>query len=1532
MFFVSASYLITQPDSESSGANPPAPPTHEAAVHALDSIGGYFIENRGPVAEGVRYYSTGNPSIGFRDDGVMFAIRERQETEVKGPERWEDLQSGMTSAISDGPAARSFAYMVRFEGADRIAPSGRGRLPFESNFFIGSDPANWRTGVMNFREIVYEDLYEGIDLVYRLDSRGVKYEFIISPGSDPEAIGMKFEGIESLRTEDGALLLQTPFGVIKEGVPWSYQDGGDEVDCRFAVRGYLSFGYKCESWNRSRPLIVDPLVYSTFLGGSGWEDPVGWARIAIDSLGYVYVTGGTDSIDFPVSVDAFDTTLGFRDVILLKLNPAGSMFVYSTYLGGQDDEFDPSLAIDDEGCVYVTGTTVSNDFPITPGSFDGVRKAKVYEAFVTKLNATGSGLLYSTYFGGSNDDRTNSIAVDQYGNAYVVGYSNSADLPVTPNAFRPNRSGENDTFLTELNANGSALVYSTYFGGTDNEYGTSIAIDGNGIMSFVGQTYSSDLPVTSGAFDTTYEGNGDIFVARMNPATGMLIFSTFVGGGGSDASSYSGIALNSSGYYFVTGMTSSIDFPTTPGSFDTTYNGGTCDSYVFALDSSGHGLVYSTLLGGGSYDVAMGIAADSSGNAYVVGTTYSIDFPTTPGAFSTLYKDNGDMFVTEFDTAGATLEYSTYLNGINWEQGTSIAVDYGGMIYAAGDTDSIDFPTTPGAFDRIHDGWRDISVTKLNPHAIFDPPDLVIDSPDVILDPPASVTVGTPVAIHATVHNFGGSNASDVAVRFNDGPPPGPVQIGPDEVIPFIPYFTGTGTASTVWISGPPGLHTICVVADPDNVINESHEDNNMACLPMEVISQPDLTPRSLGIIPPSPLQEGMSAQVNVTVSNEGDLPAVAFDVLLFDDINRDMIPDTGEQINISSSPGLAGQSQSGFIFDWNATPPGLHSICAYADPPPGTVSESNETNNLICIDVLVQPAPVLRSDYVPVSPRPLPPVRVGMSSPVLLSVQVHNQGNESTTSDAIVAFYEQSSPPFSVFTLNPLAPATNSSRFTATWTSPAIPGAYLVSVDVDYYDDVTEWDETNNVYTWTIEVVSGPITSLVIGSPNYTSPASITYVRSSTPLSFSVIDQSGLGMRNTTYRIDGVAPVNYTATGTFFLAGEREHTVEWRSLDWAGNLEDVSSKGLTVDDTPPATTLSIGDPRYLVGGNFVTPSTPLTLLAVDGGVTPVGLNYTEYRVDGGNWKTYSSPLSLAGEGAQILEYRSRDLLGNSEAVQSMQIVVDDTPPATAISIGEPKYLTGGNFVNSSTPLTLSAADNGVGSNSTFYRLWDGSWSPWRDYSTSFNLAGRDGTWYVEFLSFDYLGNEETVQNETLILDDTPPTTMISPAAPFTLNATDSGCGVNVTMYRIDGGSWTVYTGGFTLTEGEHTIYYYSIDNLGNVEQERSLVVRPPVEVAVNYKPIVAVVFAIILAVVGLWSSKRRPWKGGKDGMEMAKAFAITSLPFVVAEAGTGILSFTTGELRIPPAIGIGTVVDSAILAIGLAVTTFRIIKSRRSP
>ena len=1518
--FTSTSFLTNQLSSEREAVGTPARVADEKGAHAFDSVGSFFTQNKGQVSEPVRYYSTGNPSVAFRDDGVMFVARLAGEGDArKGIEESEPQPDfPVRSAFEERHVAESFAYLLRFDGSNHVSPVGVNRLSFNSNLFIGNDSNKWRTDVPNYEEVVYHDLYDGIDLVYHMGKTGLKYELAVNPGADPEAMTMSYEGIESLQADAAGLSIHTPLGEMRDSAPLAYQGPGQLVDCGFVRRGAFSYGFSCGDWDRSRPLIIDPLLYATFIGGSNLDGA--WQAV-VDETGDAYVMGGTYSVDFPVTPGALFRSLGgSEDAFVAKLDATGSALLYATYLGGTtgyDSAY--SIAVDSSGCAYVTGNTRSLDFPTTPGAFD--RTSNSQDAFVVKLNTTGNALEYSTFLGGSLDDGGLGIAVDKDGRAFVTGYTDSEDFPMTADAWDATLNGYVDAFVAKLNPLGSGIEYATFIGGAESENARSIALDASADMYITGWTMSTDFPVTSGAFDVTYnDGQKDALVVKLN-STGELAYATFLGGSGLDEGF--SVTVDSFGNAYVTGNTNSTDFPVTPGAFDTSYNGG-WDSFVAKLNAAGCALVFATFLGGSGDDVGFGVALDDAGNAYVGGSTASVSFPITAGAIDTSLNGSYDVFLSVLTPAGDALVYSTYLGGDDSDGGASVALDAAGAVYLAGETESHDFPVTPGAFDMNLKG-PDGFVAKLTLPLPPGVADLAVFPSDIVLSPLPPYEDDTTVQLNATIRNIGGNYTKSTSARFEDGVPPSP-RIGAERPLPPIPAGGGWNVSVT-WTAFPEGVHQICVVADPDNIVAETDETNNIACVPAEVLSPPDLVPVNLGVIPSSHLQDMTVAQVNVTVRNDGGLPAGGFDALFFDDLNANGMPDGGESIGSFPISGLVGHSQANVSVQWTATPLGGHRICAYTDPPPGTVTESNETNNVMCIDVLVQPGPILRPDYVPVSPLPLPPVKVGMSSRVDLSIQIYNQGNGTATDDATVAFSEQSSPPFSTFVLTPLAPAATSSRFTATWISPAIPGTYLVSVDVDYYDNVTEWDETNNVYTWTIEVVAGPVTSMVVGGPNCTSPAMVTYVKSVTPLDLFVLDQSGLGIRNTTYRIDGGVPINYTATGTFFLAGEGEHNVNWRSLDWAGNLEDVSSRMLRVDDTAPATILSIGDPKYLVGGNFVTSFTPLTLMAVDGGVTPVGLDLTEYRLDGGNWKTYSSSFSLAGEGAHILEYRSRDLLGNTEAIQSMPMVVDDTPPATAISIGEPKYLTGGNFVKSSTPLALSAADGGVGSNSTFYRLWDDSWSQWGDYSTSYNLAGRNGTWYVEFLSFDYLGNTEAVRNETLILDDTPPATTISSSAPFTLTAADEGCGVNVMMYRIDGGSWTVYTGGFTLPEGEHTIYYHSVDNLGNVEQERSLAVKPAIEVEVIYKPIVALMFAIVLLVAGVWSSKRRPWKGGKDRMAVVKAFLLTSMPFVLAEAATGMASFLTGQLSMPPLVGAGTAVDMAILLAGILVAIPRIVR-----
>ena len=390
----------------------------------------------------------------------------------------------------------------------------------------------------------------------------------------------------------------------------------------------------------------------------------------------------------------------------------GNGLVWSTYLGGSYVDPANGIAVDGTGYAYVAGVTESTDFPVTPGAFQRVcpsAGSACGTAFVAKLNASGTGLLYATYLGGSGGDEAGGIAVGGAGAAYVAGLTNSTDFPVTPGAFQMTSHGygSETAFVTELNAAGTGLVYSTYLGGSGGDEAYGVAVDGAGHAFVAGVTQSTDFPVTPGAFQTTNHGYGSetAFVTELNAAGKGLVYGTYLGG--SDRDQALGIAVDAAGDAFVAGLTESTDFPATPGAFQMTCGdtGDGCaagDAFVAKLDAGGTRLVYATYLGGSYVDGATGIAVDAAGYAYVAGDTYSQDFPVTPGAFQATNHGVENAFVTELNAAGKGLVYSTYLGGSDYDRAGGIAVDDAGQAFVAGVTTSADFPVTPGAFQATN--------------------------------------------------------------------------------------------------------------------------------------------------------------------------------------------------------------------------------------------------------------------------------------------------------------------------------------------------------------------------------------------------------------------------------------------------------------------------------------------------------------------------------------------------------------------------------------------------------------------------------------------------------------------------------------------------------------------------------------------------------------------------------------------------------------------------------------------------------------
>jgi hypothetical protein len=648
-------------------------------------------------------------------------------------------------AATSASSAAGAVLRLQLIGANAAPPvQGLDPLAGTDNYFVGNDPAQWHTAIPTYGRVAYAGVYPGIDLVYYGNQQQLEYDFTIAPGADPGLIRLHVDGAQNLALDSqGDLVLHTAGGDVVEHAPVLYQQGAggrQPIAGWFVPEGGDQVGFAVGAYDRSRPLIIDPtLSYSTYLGGSGHT--VGTA-IAVDAAGNAYVTGDTSSTNFPTTPGAFQTTLGgggfTTNAFVTKLNATGTALVYSTYLGGSGlSEFGDrgtGIAVDAAGNAYVTGLTESSSFPTTPGAFQThLGGSGAENAFVTKLNTSGTALVYSTYLGGNTGDEGFGIAVDASGNAYVTGQTNSRNFPTTPGAFQATYAGSGDTkaFVTKLNPAGTALVYSTYLGGSgaagSGDSGAGIAVDAAGNAYIAGSTYSSDFPTTPGTFQASNRGFPNAFVTELNAAGTALVYSTYLGGSRSDFGT--AIAVDTASNVYVTGFTQSSDFPTTPGAFQTTLGGGgdlngDTNAFVTKLNATGTALVYSTYLGGSvsnpfyNGDLGLGIAVDGSGDAYVTGSTRSSNFPTTPGAFQTqLGGLDGNAFVTKLNATGTALVYSTYLGGSGGagfgDVGTGIAVDAAGNAYVTGSTGSANFPTTPGAFQAtLGGGTTDAFVAK----------------------------------------------------------------------------------------------------------------------------------------------------------------------------------------------------------------------------------------------------------------------------------------------------------------------------------------------------------------------------------------------------------------------------------------------------------------------------------------------------------------------------------------------------------------------------------------------------------------------------------------------------------------------------------------------------------------------------------------------------------------------------------------------------------------------------------------------------
>lgn len=669
-----------------------------------------FIENKGQWPDEVKFLTKiGGMEAWLTDFGIVYDYYKIERANEDYLDKFRDDE--IDGVIKGNIVKIEFANINK----NNLSFKSIGKKEGYYNYFIGNDSTKWASNVSLYDEVFIENIYDGISVRYYYDDNNLRYDYLIEPYADVNQIKFNIEGAEYYSiNQNGELVIGTSIGEVINGKIYAYEVGGNEVTCYFAENSDGSIGILPIDYNNTLALVIDPLVYSTFIGGSAEEQGYG---IAVDTYGCAYIVGTTKSSDYDVTNVAYDEILsGTQDIFVTKLNAAGNGLVYSTFLGGDDADNGYGIYVGINGYAYITGNSLSNNYPTTLNAYQNYN-AGASDVIVTKLNQTGSSLTYSTYIGGTYDDIGESIAVGKAGSAYIVGYTKSADYDtLKPYQGTLEVGGATfDAFVTKLGPLGRALVYSTYLGGNSNDYGNSIAVDDSGYAYIVGETSSSNFDVTTGVFQTSNQGNEDVFVTKFNKEGNGLVYSTYIGGSSMDLGR--GIAIDTNGYTYITGTTTSLNYDITAGAYQTTFSSGN-EVFITKLNKIGSNLEYSTYLGALGIDWGAGITVDSEGNACITGHTTSSNFDVTPDAYQLTNGGGTDVFLTKINNTGSALIYSTYIGGGSNERGHSVCLMDNDNFIITGYTESSNYDVTSGAYQTNYEGSKDGFITKINTRTI----------------------------------------------------------------------------------------------------------------------------------------------------------------------------------------------------------------------------------------------------------------------------------------------------------------------------------------------------------------------------------------------------------------------------------------------------------------------------------------------------------------------------------------------------------------------------------------------------------------------------------------------------------------------------------------------------------------------------------------------------------------------------------------------------------------------------------------------
>jgi hypothetical protein len=657
-----------------------------------------FIENKGQWPEEVLYLTKLNGlNAWITTSGVTYdhftIIRQKNPDEFRTLPPHEREQAERENISIKGHVVR-----ITLENARRtVQASGQDCQTSYHNYFIGNDPAKWASNVQLYGEIELNGVYDGISVKYYIDQGQLRYDYHLAPGADAGQIRIKPEGTDGWHINPaGELLIETSLGTVCHGKIFAYQLTNGvkaEVECSFQQLPDGSLGLHTGNYDLSKPLVIDPIVFSTYLGGSGMEHT---PTMVLAQNGSLVIAGNTGSANFPITVGSYQiTNSGANDITISKLNPAATTLEFSTYLGGINSEYRPDITVGQDGSIFIAGSTESTDFPVTEGSFQTTNPGGI-TGFVTKLNSNGTSLIYSTYLGGNDTDEINAFMVDPTGNAYLTGFTYSLDFPTTPGTINYEYGY---LFVVKLNASANELIYSTIF---SSGIGYDIAIDNVG-NAYITGSVGVYHPITPGAFQTQNPGSTSAFATVINPLATEVLYSTYLGGNIIDWGVTICIAQNDD--IVVGGWTQSTDFPTTAESFQPNFVGD-IDGFVIRLNSSLTQMVWGTFLGGVTWDEVSNIALDEYDNVAVTGFTFSVeDFPVTTNLIGNTTGYYLAAFVSLISNNGYELIYSAIIanNSFYETHGSDILFKNYGNIVIAGTTGDL-FPITPGTYQQNFGG------------------------------------------------------------------------------------------------------------------------------------------------------------------------------------------------------------------------------------------------------------------------------------------------------------------------------------------------------------------------------------------------------------------------------------------------------------------------------------------------------------------------------------------------------------------------------------------------------------------------------------------------------------------------------------------------------------------------------------------------------------------------------------------------------------------------------------------------------------